>query len=260
MPPSTDDATTRFTDRVDAYVKYRPGYPTELLTGLAELVGLRPTDTLADLGAGTGLSSKLFLDHGNAVIGVEPNTAMRAAGARFLAGAARFRMVDGTAEATGLAAHSVDGVVAGQAFHWFAPDRARTEALRILRPGGFAALIWNSRPLAGTPFLQAYEAFCTQFGTDYTAVNHTTTVTPERLDSFFGAGRWVKRVYPNAQIFDFDGLHGRVLSSSYLPDPTQASYPAMLAALRELFAAQAQDGRVRFAYDTELYAGKLAAD
>ncbi|HTL52533.1 MAG TPA: class I SAM-dependent methyltransferase [Planctomycetota bacterium] len=266
MCPPAPDSTTRFSNRVEAYVKYRPSYPRELLAGLAEDVGLRPSDTLADIGSGTGISSQLFLEHGNSVVGVEPNDAMRAAGDKFLAQYPAFCSLKGTAEATGLANRSVDGVVAGQAFHWFDPPQARAEFQRILKEepagrtggaGGWIALIWNSRPPDGTPFLLAYEKLVAAFGTDYNAINHNATVTPAMLKGFFGTGSFAKREYANRQIFDFDGLLGRVRSSSYMPEEAHPKYPAMVTALHTLFDAQQRNGRVTFDYVTEVFAGRL---
>jgi SAM-dependent methyltransferase len=131
--------TLRFTDRVDDYVRYRPGYPREIVATLAAECDLMPASVVADIGCGPGNLSRIFLENGNEVIGVEPNDAMREAGVRELAGmGARFRSVDASAEETGLAPGSVDFVTAGQAFHWFEPAKTRAEFLRILRPGAGA--------------------------------------------------------------------------------------------------------------------------
>lgn len=251
------NSTTRFSNRVDAYVKYRPSYPTAVVQSLAADVGLTPQDPLADIGYGTGLSTKLFLDHGNPVVGIEPNKEMREAGERYLAGYPKFRSINATAEATTLPDHSLRGIIAGQAFHWFDPAKTRTEFLRILQPGGWVALLWNSRPVQGTPFLDAYEQLVVDFGTDYTTVNHGVAVTDFVFKTFFGPGAFQKREFPNRQVFDFDGLYGRVLSSSYMPDVKHLKHPAMLEALKGLFARHQQAGTVNFDYTTELYVGRL---
>src|SRR5690606_31073628 len=116
------DATGRFTHRVDDYVRGRPDYPPELVDTLLAAGALGPGDRIADLGAGTGISSRLFLERGFAVVGVEPDAAMRAAADAGLAGFPGWRSVGGRAEATGLAPASVDLAVAFQAFHWFDPS------------------------------------------------------------------------------------------------------------------------------------------
>src|SRR6516162_11297945 len=102
------DAKQRFSNRVADYTRYRPSYPPALLDLLAKECALRPDHVIADIGSGTGLLSKLFLDHGNRVNGVEPNAEMRAGGEEFLRVYANFTSVDGAAEATTLADRAVD--------------------------------------------------------------------------------------------------------------------------------------------------------
>jgi SAM-dependent methyltransferase len=253
------DSTNRFSDRVENYVRYRPGYPRELLAALievlAERAGLEAGNAVADLGSGTGISAALLLESGARVFAVEPNAAMREAAEARLGGEPRFRSVDGTAEVTGLPDASVDLVTAAQAFHWFDREPTRREMRRILR-GDRVALFWNSRKTDTTPFLRDYEALLRRFGTDYAEIDHTR-VGSESLAPFFG-GPFERRVFPNRQVFDLDGLRGRLLSSSYVPGPGRPGHDEMLAELRRLFDRHQEDGRVTFEYDTELYLGRLA--
>jgi SAM-dependent methyltransferase len=249
------DATTRFSDRVQNYVRYRPGYPAEVLQVLQAETGLAPGRAVADVGSGTGISAKLFLDAGHPVFAVEPNAEMRAAAEAMLGGDPRFRSVDGSAEATTLPDASVDYVVAAQAFHWFDPARVSAEWRRIVRPGGWMVLLWNTRHLDTTPFLRAYEALLREHGTDYTAVTHEN-VTDESLRAVLGDG-YGERVVPNEQVFDFEGLKGRLLSSSYAPNVCHPGHEPMLAALERIFREHQRDGRVRFEYDTEIYFGRV---
>ena len=181
----TADSTQRFSDRVEAYLAGRPRYPAELVTHLETIGALPRTGVVADIGVGTGLSAEPFLAAGHRVIGVEPNAPMRAAGAEYLARFAAFEARDGTAEATGLAPGSVDLVIAGQAFHWFDPGRFRAESVRVLRPGGWGALIWNDRDLAGTPFLAGYEALLLEYGNDYQAIRYRHQGT-DAIPVYFG--------------------------------------------------------------------------
>lgn len=255
MAPS-HDSTTRFSDRVENYVKYRPGYPEGVLPLLRERIGVRPSDVVADVGSGTGISAEIFLRAGHTVFGVEPNREMRAAAEALLTRFPTFHSVDGTAEATTLPDVSVDVVVAGQAFHWFDPPRARAEAARILRPGGWAVLLWNARRVSSTPFLRAYEALLLEFGTDYGEVRHDN-VSAAILAAFFG-GRYEKHALPNEQRFDLDGVRGRLLSSSYAPGPGHPLHEPMLRALERIYAEHAQADGVRFEYDTEIYLGHIA--
>ncbi len=251
------DSTRRFSNRVDDYVRYRPSYPPEIVDLLAEQCGLTPDWTIADIGSGPGNLTRLFLDHGNAVVGVEPNREMREAGERLLTGYPRFTSVDGTAEATGLAAASVDLVTAGQAFHWFDAERARQEFIRVLRPPRWVALIWNERRVGSAPFLADYEALLLRFGTDYSAVRHQDTAGDAHIATFFGPGGYRLTTLDNRQAFDLAALRGRVRSSSYAPLPGQPGFAELDAGLGTIFAEHQRDGLISFDYDTRLYLGRL---
>ena len=249
------DTTRRFATRVDNYVKYRPTYPPAIVEVLREECGLGPETVIADVGSGTGILSELLLSNGNHVYGVEPNQEMRAAGERLLAAYPTFTSVDGTAEATTLPDTSVDLVAAGQAFHWFKPAPTRAEWRRILRPGGWAVLVWNVRR-DDTAFLRDYEVVLQTYGTDYAEVRHGN-VHDADLAGFYGSGGPELRRLPNRQLFDLEGLIGRVFSSSYTPEPGHPNYEPLRAALAELFARHQQDGQVAFEYETRLYFGRL---
>jgi SAM-dependent methyltransferase len=252
------DPKERFSNRVEDYVRYRPGYPRAILDLLREECGLAPESIVADIGSGTGLLTQLFLENGNLVYGVEPNAAMRQAGEAFLKNHARFRSVAGSAEATTLPGASVDFVLAGQAFHWFEPKAARAEFVRVLRPRGWVAVIWNERKKDDTAFLREYETFLRTFGTDYEKVSEKYP-QDRPMRSFFGSGAGGKKSFANEQVFDCDGLRGRLLSSSYSPAQGHPQHEPMLAALQRLFRAHAQDDRVKFTYVTHVYYGQLEA-
>ena len=250
-------STRRFSDRVEHYVKYRPGYPLEVIGFLRERGALAGVSVVADVGSGTGISAELFLREGNTVCGVEPNAEMRAAAERLLLPRfPAFRSVNGSAEATTLPHQSADIVAAAQAFHWFDPDKAREEFRRILRPGGRVVLLWNTRKPAGSTFLEAYEQLLNEYGTDYRRVRHDNA-SEERVARFFSPARFETARFPNEQAFDLTGLEGRLLSSSYAPAPGHPRHEPMLRALRGIFHEFAESGRVRFLYDTEVYLGGL---
>lgn len=249
------DSKSRFTDRVAEYLRYRPSYPTDIVDIVAEITGLPPGSVVADLGSGTGLSSRPFLERGYTVVGVEPNAEMRAAGDALFQGDAAFRSVDGSAEATGLSDASVDLVVAGQAFHWFDWPAARTECLRILRRPPWAALMWNIRRTADPGFDAGYEALLRRFGTDYVKVRGSWAA-PEALRGFFGKPP-EERSRPNDQYLDLDELRGRLLSASYAPKPGHQSHEPMMRELRRLFEEHAEDGSIRFGQDARVFVGRL---
>ena len=253
------DPTRRFSNRVNDYVRYRPGYPLHVLDFLRSRGALGDGSVVADVGSGTGISSELFLRDGHTVYGVEPNAEMRAAAeAQLVQRFRRFHSVDGRAEGTTLTDGSVDLVVAAQAFHWFHDLKlVRHEFRRILRPGGHAVLLWNTRKTRGSAFLEAYERLLNEFGTDYRRVRHDNA-GEARVREFFGPARFETGAFPNEQVFDLAGLEGRLLSSSYAPARDDPRHEPMLRALGGIFEQFAESGRVRFLYDTEAYLGRLA--
>jgi ubiquinone/menaquinone biosynthesis C-methylase UbiE len=250
--------TTRFTDRVENYVKARPSYPAALIPLLVENCGLDRESTVLDVGCGTGLLAELFCEFGSRVIGVEPNAAMRAAGQQHLARYSSFRMIEGTAESVTVPDASVDFVTAGQAFHWFDIDAARLEFLRVLKPEGWAVLVWNVRIETGSRFAESYEALLATYGIDYAEVYHGGKATDETFLRFFGNRNYVRRSFPNAQQLDYDQLVARLLSSSYMPTRGHAAYAPMMEEVRRIFAENALDGRVTMRYTTTVTYGHLS--
>jgi len=253
MPAS--NATSRFSDRVENYVRYRPGYPPEVLRELKAECGLTPTRVVADIASGTGIWTRMLLENGNPVFGIEPNREMREAAERLLAAFPRFTSVAGTAEATMLADQSVDFVTAAQAAHWFDRERARREFVRILRPGGWLVLLWNERLTDSTTFLRDYERLLLTYGTDYQDIRHEHTTSV--INEFFDPEPFQERVFEMQQQFDYAGVEGRLLSSSYAPGREHPRQAPMLSELRRIFDACAVDGRVTFEYKTRLYFGRL---
>jgi SAM-dependent methyltransferase len=251
------EPTERFSSRVDNYARYRPGYPAGAIALLKARCGLAAGAAVADLGSGTGILTELLLESGAAVFAVEPNAGMRAAAESRLRGCPRFHSVDGRAEATTLAPRSVDLLVAGQAFHWFDAVRARAEAQRILRRGSWAALLWNERPPEATPFLADYEALLRRHAADYARISASRT-DETAMRGFLGATMELA-TFPNEQRLDFEGLKGRLLSSSYAPEAGHPQHQPMIAALREVFERHARDGRITLPYSTRVYFAQARA-
>ena len=247
--------TLRFSNRVENYRKYRPGYPAEIIPLLRSECGLTRDSIVADLGSGTGLFTEIFLKNGNAVFGVEPNAEMRAAGEQILSGYQKFKSIDGAAESTTLPDQSVDFVVAGQAFHWFDRQQARPEFVRILKPLGWVVLAWNGYRVESSQMMAAYQELVSKYGTDYSEVQRE--VVGVDVESFYAPGSCRCARFFFRQRFDYEGLEGRLLSSSYAPGPDYPSYSAMLRDLRALFDAHQEDGQVNFDYETEVYYGRL---
>jgi ubiquinone/menaquinone biosynthesis C-methylase UbiE len=252
---SIKDATRRFSPRVENYTRYRPGYPPEIVGLLQVECGLSSQSIIADVAFGTGIFTRLLLENGNRVIGVEPNADMRHAGERFLKPYPGFTSVDGTAEATTLHGHSVDIVTAAQAAHWFDAEKATKEFRRIVKPRGWIVLLWNNRRADSTEFQRQYEQLLRTYGTDYEDVRLRGMTLA--IKTFFSHSPFQVREFEYKQTFDYSGLEGRLLSSSYSPQPADPNYDLMLRDLRKLFHEHQIDGRISFDYDTRVHFGQV---
>jgi hypothetical protein len=151
---------------------------------------------------------------------------------------------------------SVDFITAAQAFHWFNIEECKKEFQRIGRPGAWMVIIWNERRIDSSPFLRGYEELLQKYGTDYAEVNHTR-FDAAAIANFFDLQPFQQRSFGNCQLFDYAGLEGRLLSSSYTPDVNSPHYAEMLRALKVLFDTTQNNGTVSFDYDTTLYYGQL---
>lgn len=251
----TGDPIKRFSSRVENYVRYRPGYPAAIIELLKAECGLTADSIVADIGSGPGMLTRLFLENGNRVFGIEPNPDMRRAGDEFLASYPKFQSADGTAEATTLPARSVDFVTAAQAAHWFDRQQSRREFVRILTPGGWAVMVWNERRHQATPFHRAYEALLQRWGIDYREVRHEGARLT--IGEFFAPSPHKEKVFDNPQEFDYAGLEGRLLSSSYMPLPGHVNYAPAIEELKRIFAEHQVNGRVVMEHDARVYYGRL---
>lgn len=251
---SANNSIHRFSSRVDSYARFRPSYPKQIIETLERECGFSSDSIVADIASGTGIFTKLLLEHGNRVFGVEPNPEMRRAGEEFLAAYPNFASVTGTAEDTTLALHSVDFVTAAQAGHWFDRKKSRREFARILKPGGWVVLIWNERKTDSTPFLRDYEDLLLRYGTDYNEVRHEHTVVGE----FFDPRPYEERIFALQQVFDYAGVEGRLMSSSYAPGPEHPSHVPMLRELRRIFERHQHNGKAAIEYSTRMFYGRLA--
>jgi SAM-dependent methyltransferase len=249
--------TERFSNRAEDYRRYRPGYP-KAVTELMLECGLSPDAQVADIGAGTGIFTRLLLEAGFAVTAVEPNAAMRAAAVNDLRDFPRFHAVAAPAEATGLPAGSFDAITVAQAFHWFDQEAARTEFRRLLRPRGWVFIVRNQRLEGSSPFARDYEAMLRTLGEQYRAIGHRDRAARDRaIKDFFPAGSLRVAHYDNPHVMDWAALRGRLLSMSYIPVQGEPGHDELLARLEEIFRTHEKEGRVTFEQVTEVYYGRL---
>jgi ubiquinone/menaquinone biosynthesis C-methylase UbiE len=250
------NSTQRFSSRVDTYTRFRPSYPNQIVEILERDCGLTRDSVIADIASGTGIFTRLLLENGNRVFGIEPNPKMRRAGEEFLATYQKFTSVNGTAEATTLSDQCVDFITSAQAAHWFVREKAMPEFQRILRPGGYLVLIWNDRKMAGSRFSEEYERLVETYGTDYSEVQRLGRVIDG--NEFFREFKCQKRTLANYQDLNYTAVEGRLLSSSYAPERGEPSCAPMLADLRRIFDECQEHGSVRMEYDTNIYFGRLS--
>jgi len=250
--------TERFSDRVENYVRYRPSYPPEILDALRVHCGLSERSTVADVGSGTGIFTKLLLQSGCRVFAVEPNDEMRHAADQHLSRNSRFHSVSGAAEHTGLDPGSIDIVTVAQAFHWFRRNEARQEFQRILKPAGWIALVWNQRGTT-SPFQSAYDELLREHVPEYNKVNHRNVKVAD-IAAFLDPDHYQRLTFENCQYFNLEALKGRMQSSSYTPPPNMPGFAELMAGLEATFRQYATGGQIAFEYETQLHLGRLRGD
>jgi SAM-dependent methyltransferase len=264
------DNTDRFTGRANDYDRYRQRYPArEVLAILQQWCGLSRDWLVADIGAGTGMLAEVFLENGNRVIAIEPNAEMREAcqrlehqgqdsqerGAHRQQQEPQLRVIDATAEATGLPNLSVDIVAVGRAFHWFDKKRALAEFRRILKPEGWVALVSLGRARDDSPQTNAFEQLLIEHGTDYKYVREGYR-THDKLHEFFGEAFYQTQL-PGSQQLDWPAFHGQTMSISVAPQEGHPHFEKFQRELRRFFNTYAVDGVLSIATTCWITAGRF---
>ncbi|MBI4781353.1 MAG: class I SAM-dependent methyltransferase [Oscillatoriophycideae cyanobacterium NC_groundwater_1537_Pr4_S-0.65um_50_18] len=260
LPPlHAQNPTGRFSERAIDYAKFRPTYPLEAID--LTLENLSHVDsmaalTAADIGAGTGISSRLLADQGVKVWAIEPNAAMRKV-------AVPHPLVDyreGTAEQTGLADGAVDLVLCCQSFHWFNKTAALTEFRRILQPRGRVALIWNERNLEDELTYQYSEAL--RLAADRQIFDWSDRKSPEALATSPHFTHYRSHAITHRHPLTPEGLIGLALSSSYIPKQG-AAHDQLISDLQALCAswvAQLGSDSLALSYVTHLYLAEVGTE
>lgn len=242
------DPTQRFSSRAEHYVRHRLGYPTVLVDFLKDTCNLAPDHVVADVGCGTGLLAKLFLKNGNLVYGIEPNPEMRAAAERALRGYDRFRSVDARGECTILPDRSIDFVTVGRTFHWLEPEAALSEFARILRPEGWAVIVWVARKTSSA-FMAAYDGLLLTYALDRQEINHRR----RRLRRFLTDRAFQSQVFDDRRAITLESLEGQTLSYSSSPGRGHPLFAPMLDSLRALFEEHQRDGHVALEHELTVH-------
>jgi SAM-dependent methyltransferase len=249
-------STDKFTDKAEVYAKYRPSYPLDYIVYLITETGLNEDCTIADIGSGTGILTRQFLERGFTVIGVEPNDDMRTVAEQTLGSDLLFTSVKGTAENTTLNNNSLDLVTVAQAFHWFDIERFRLECQRILKQDAKVALVWNSRDGSSDLNKESTEV-CQKYCPHFNGFSGGMEETPNAFQKFFKDGMYDVKYFRNDLPFNLNGFLGRYLSASYSPKKTDKEYQPFITALSNLFEKYSNNGKIIIPTITRSYLGKV---
>jgi SAM-dependent methyltransferase len=241
---------SRFSDRAEDYARYRPSYPPEAIAAITQNLDKSAQLQVADVGAGTGISSRLLAQAGLRVWAIEPNAAMRQAAVSH----AGVTWSEGSAEATGLADRTVDMVTCFQAFHWFEPVACLREFRRILKPQGRLAVVWNNRDRSDA-FTQSYTEIVQRLSNHHPAESKKAAIKPLMENGEFCNQRELNFSY--RQALDLPALIGRSLSSSYIPKD-EASQQELGKDLGAIFKRLVdENGYVYLTYRTQVFLAEV---
>ena len=241
---------SRFSNRAENYAKYRPDYPKEIIDFLNEVRGFNKKSVVADIGSGTGILTKMFLDNGNSVYAIEPNKEMRQASESQLQSYEKFNSIDGASDNTKLESESIDIITAAQSFHWFDPEPTKKEFLRILKENGAVVLMWNIRKRVPDEFMNEYMELVYKYSEN---LNFKSDSDKETIPNFCEPKTVHKKVFNNPQVFDYERLKGELLSYSYMPTEIHEKFSSMIKELKKLFGKYNNNGEVIIQYETILY-------
>lgn len=248
----------RFDGKGEIYARFRPSYPKEMIDFLYTEAGLSPNAAIADIGAGTGILTRLLLERGSTVFAVEPNADMRRQAETALKDCSACRFLCGNAEHTMLPDHCVDFVTAAQAFHWFDREQFKAECRRILKRSGKVILIWNCRDEASALVQENAEVnkqYCLRFRGFAGGLN-SPEAQREALHTFF-AGPFMTRQFENPQRFTQETFVGRNFSSSYAPSMDSDAGQRYQAVLQTLFQKYSQNGILTVPHHTYCHIGTV---
>ncbi len=252
MEVPVSDSTTRFSNRAAYYAECRPKYSAEVIPYLAAHARLSPESVIADIGAGTGISSELFLPHCKLVYGVEPNAAMRGVAERLLSRYSNFSSVDGTAKGTHLPNAAANFVVVGSAFHWFDKGRCRIEFRRILKDQGALIVLTNRWRKESSRFMHDVRELFRKY-----ADPRIQPRVENAVEEFMRPKPVESAGFDMLERLDFSKLSGRLLSYSVIPLPREPRHTEMMQSVRDLFDRYETNGQVDFLSETKVYWGLL---
>ncbi len=250
------DPLHRFSSRATDYNKYRPDYPPAAIEFILKQSRLNQNDSVADVGSGTGILTKHFVNRGIQTYAIEPNDDMRRFAEISLSANPNFHSIKGTSDNTKLEDQSINAITVAQAFHWFEVIKTKNEFKRILKDGSTVYLLWNSRR-HDKPILMDYENLTLKFSTEYSHINHLRPEVEENIVKLFEPNEVTYLEFPNDQELTFDELLGRIRSSSYMLNSSDKRYPEMVEAYKAFFEKYQKDGKITIPHITDVYYGQI---
>jgi ubiquinone/menaquinone biosynthesis C-methylase UbiE len=239
--------TKRFSTKAEKYVEYRPDYPSELIQYFNNTINLKGK-CIADVGAGTGILTKLLLDNGNMVFAIEPNDNMRVNGMKFLHDYKGVTFVASNAERIQLRDECADVVMVAQAFHWFDASKAAKEFSRILKKDGYTILLWNELNNDEDGFNKEYQKLFNLYSEEYRTIKHEIEL--EVIENAFWPNKLEQIIFDNRQVLERSQFIGRLLSSSFSPNEADATYLNFLNDADLIFKKFQKDGFITIEYNT----------
>lgn len=242
-----------FYNRANEYAIGRPTYPEEILKRLKEL-GIGRNSTIADVGAGTGLLTRMLSEIGCRILAVEPNIEMLSECKKYCSTITSIEYINEPAESTGIKEHSLDLIIIAQAFHWFDKELSKVEFKRILKEKGYVIFLWNDMQI-DNEFANEYINIIRKYKIKTTAA--ITNFDPDKEKYNFLGQSFEKIYYNNSQFLTIDGIIGNATSLSYTPSKLDSNYNQFVQELKKLFLKYQVDGKVIINYKTEMCIGQF---
>lgn len=247
----------RYSCKIEDYAKYRPDFPSEIIDFLYASGDISNSSVIADIGSGTGRFTRLLLEKGNLVYGVERNNEMRAKAEELLSKYTKFISISGSAEETSLNSKSVDLITVAQAFHWFDKEKCLLEFKRIIKNNGKVFIVWDDFVGDYNDFSIEQGKVISQFRVVESENKGRKLTRAEMINKFFKNNKFRTMAFTHELYEGFDEFKGGILSASFTPKPGEENYEPFINKLQEVFDKYQQNGKVCTAFSSECYFGEL---
>ena len=249
------DSKKFYSGKQDDYSKYRPTYPIELFDFLSKEYNIKNKE-LVELGAGTGIFSKIVSSYCQKLYYVEPNADMINKGKDFCKDCSNIEFINKSAESTELPEKSVDMILAVQSFHWFDKTNVKKEVNRILKPNGDFAIIWNDWEADNNTFGKEYFSYISTWNNKLTGKKYQHKNVDDRKN-FFQNGKYKTYTFSHSKNYTLNMVIGLSKSLSYAPKEGDEYYNEFIEGIIDIFNKYKKDDIVRFDFNTEMYIGKI---